>query len=141
MQEEKLLHKIYQGANMGLYSIETIMPKISDQSATAELSAYQHQLENIACSARQMMDLKGIDYKEQDTITKMGVWAGIQWNSLVDGSISHIADMVIQGDTMGITELVGVINHSPMADSSVRALGEQLVEAQRRNIEIMKHYL
>ena len=141
MQEEKLLQRIYQGANTGIYSIQTVMPKITDSNITDQLSSYQGKLEAIARTAEQMMRSRGMDYKEQDVMAKAGIWAGVQWNSMMDHSASHIADMVIQGNTMGITEMVGAINHSPMIDCSVRELGTELVNAQRRNIEIMKRYL
>ena len=141
MQEDQLLQQIYQGANTGSYSIQTVLPKVTDGSISTQLLAYQHKLEAIALAARRMLAKRGVECKEQGIAQKMSIWSGVQWNSAMDHSPSHIAEMIIQGDTMGITDLTGALNHTPMADSSIRALGTELVDIQRQNIEIMKNYL
>ena len=55
MNEEKLLEEIYQNANTGIYSIETILPKVEDSRVSDELISYQGKLGRIAQNARQMM--------------------------------------------------------------------------------------
>ena len=58
-----------------------------------------------------------------------------------DASPSHIAEMVIQGDTMGITSLTRELNNNPLASSEVTALGQELIRSEQRNIESLKKYL
>lgn len=141
MHEEKLLEEIYQNANTGIYSIDTILPKVEDRSISAELVSYQAKLEQIARGAQRMMQQKDIDPSDAGIMSKMGIWTGIQLNAIRDNSTSHIADMVIQGDTMGITKMTRELNESSVEDGSIRRLGEELINSQRRNIETLKKYL
>ena len=141
MHEEKILEDIYQNANTGAYSIETILPRVEDAAITAELISQQSRLEEIAHTARLLMAQKHIDPSDAGVMSKMGIWAGVQLNAIRDNSASHIADMVIKGDTMGITKMTRELNHAPVEDPQVRRLGEELIDLQRRSIETLKQYL
>lgn len=141
MQDQELLQKIYQEANSSIYSIQTMASKITDNQVTAQLSAYQTQLETISRTAQHMMENRGISYRKSDVMSRLGIWTGIQLNSLMDSSPSHFADMVIQGNIMGITQMMGAINYSPLLDSSIRELGNRFISLQQRNIHQMQRYL
>ena len=69
------------------------------------------------------------------------IWTGVQWNTLTDDSASHIADMVIQGDTMGITSLTKELNSHPVTNAGVRNLAQELLSEEHTYIEQMKQYL
>ena len=62
-------------------------------------------------------------------------------NTLRDNTPSHIADMVIRGNTIGITKMTREMNEAAPSDPRIRQLGEELVNTQRRNIETLKKYL
>lgn len=141
MKEEKLLEEICQSANTGVYSINTLLPKVQNSRISAELTSHRSKLEEIARSAQQLMLDRQIDPANTGAIAKMGIWTGVQMNTMMDTSTSHIADMVIQGDTMGITKMTRELNQSAVEDPRIRELAEELVNTQRRNIEILKKYL
>ena len=141
MKEEKLLEEIAQSANTGVYSINTLLPKVENSRVSAELVSHRSKLEEIASAAQQLMLERNIVPDDAGAIAKMGIWTGVQMNTMLDSSSSHIADMVIQGDTMGITKMTRELNDSPVEDPRIRQLGEELVNTQRRNIEILKKYL
>ena len=63
------------------------------------------------------------------------------FRSLRDNTPSHIADMVIRGNTIGITKMTREMNEAAPSDPRIRQLGEELVNTQRRNIETLKKYL
>lgn len=141
MYEEKLLEEICRNANTGVYSINALLPKVEDSGIYAELVTHQSKLEQIVSSAQRLMLERNITPSDTGAMSKMGIWTGVQMNTMIDDSTSHIADMVIQGDTMGITKMTRELNQSAVEDPRVRDLAEQLVNTQRRNIEILKKYL
>ncbi len=141
MNEEKLLDEIYQNANTGIYSIDTLLPKVEDGRVTEELVSYRGKLGRIAQDARQMMAQKSQEPAETGAMSKMGIWTGVQMNTLQDRSSSHIADMVIRGNTIGITKMTREMGRASEQDPRVRKLGEELINTQRRNIETLKKYL
>ena len=87
------------------------------------------------------MALKNMNPTDSGVMSRMGIWTGVQLNALRDNSTSHIADMVIKGNTMGITKMTREMNQSLSGDPQVRGLGEELINTQRRNIETLKKYL
>ena len=64
MYEENLLEEIYQNANTGIYSIDTLLPKVEDTSISAELITHQAKLAQIARTARQMMAQRHMEITE-----------------------------------------------------------------------------
>ena len=68
-------------------------------------------------------------------------WTGIKINTLTDKSNSHIAEMMIQGDAMGIIESQKLINHNPKADQEVKDILNDFLTLQENNIAKMKKFL
>ena len=66
---------------------------------------------------------------------------GVQMNTLTDKSNSHIAEMMIQGNIMGVVECQKLLNHNPRADEPVKNLLHEFVTFQNNNIEKMKEFL
>ncbi|MEA5011825.1 MAG: hypothetical protein VB100_08915 [Angelakisella sp.] len=141
LQDTQMLQRIYENAGTGLYSIQTILPKSTDSHVTAELMSYNSRLKNISDRAQQMLQGRGVECQEQEIMSKMGIWTGIQMNTLLDQSASHIAEIVIQGNTMGITQMTTELNSSSVISPEVRQLADEFVNIQRSNIELMKSYL
>ena len=76
-------------------------------------------------------------------MTKFWASVGIAMNTMIDASSSHLAEMVIEGSTMGITDTTKVINeyeNDPECREAVE-LARKIVKFEQDNIEIMKKYL
>lgn len=61
--------------------------------------------------------------------------------TLADPSASNIAEMVIQGNNMGITKSLKHLNDYAGNDPEVRNLAEKLLETEQANVEQMKPFL
>ena len=59
----------------------------------------------------------------------------------LDDSRSKIAEMMIQGTTMGIVKTIRHLNDYRGRDEAARGLGKRLLETQENNVERMKAYL
>ncbi len=141
MNDQALLEEIYQNARTGIYAIETMMPRVDDGGIRLVLEGQRQKMADISHNAREMARLRGLDLPDAPARDKMGIWAGTRMNTLLNSTPSHLADMVIQGDTMGITKMVGVLNDAQDADVDIVGLGTQLVNTQRRAIECLKNFL
>ena len=66
----------------------------------------------------------------------------INMQTLTDQSVSHIAKMMIQGSSMGITEALQKLHqYENDADKEIRKLMEDLKDFEEKNIERLKKYL
>ena len=68
-------------------------------------------------------------------------WTGVKFNTLTDKSNSHIAEMMIQGGSMGIVECQKLLNHNPRADQEVKNILNDFMAMQQNDIEKMKKFL
>ena len=68
-------------------------------------------------------------------------WTGVQINTLTDKSNSHIAELMIQGNLMGMIEAQKLLNHSPKMEQEVKDILNEFINMQNNNIEKMKTYL
>ena len=60
---------------------------------------------------------------------------------LMDDSRGKIAEMMIQGTTMGIVKTIRHLNDYEGNDEEARDLGKRLLKLQEENVEKMKAYL
>ena len=67
--------------------------------------------------------------------------AGIHYNTMLNTSTGHIAEMMIQGSNSGILEMNKVLNHNEEAGDKPTALAKQLIDFEEKNIERLKKYL
>lgn len=60
---------------------------------------------------------------------------------MADPSASKIAEMMIQGNTMGMTQSLRNLNDYPGKDERARDLASKLLRTEEANIEQMKKFL
>ena len=74
-------------------------------------------------------------------LAKAGMWAGLEMETLADRSDAHIAEIVIQGATMGVIEMTKALNSYGGADVGARDLASRFVAQQNETIERQKAFL
>ena len=74
-------------------------------------------------------------------MARMGMWMGIQMDTMMDATPSHIADMLIQGATMGVVGMTRDRNDLPDADAHAQGIASSFITAQQENIDRLKTYL
>ena len=61
--------------------------------------------------------------------------------AMTDRSSTNIAEMMIQGSTMGVTKSLRTIRDCDLRDGQVRDLADKLLYTEQSNIEEMKKFL
>ena len=67
--------------------------------------------------------------------------SGLQVSSLLDSSTTHVADMLIQENSKGVTELCRSMKQNENASRQCRELAEELEGFEEKNMERLKKYL
>ena len=62
-------------------------------------------------------------------------------NTMIDKSNSHIAELMTQGNLMGIIEAQKLLNHSPEMEQETKNILNDFITMQNNNIEKMKQFL
>jgi hypothetical protein len=106
---------------------------------TSELEKY----EEFAKEIRDILFKNGDEPKEESFMAKLGVKMGVMMNTMMDESVSHIADMMIQGATMGITDTTKLVReneNSPCSEEAL-ALARRIIKYEEESIERLKEFL
>ena len=142
-RDAKFLQKIYSNVKMGSESIINLMPKVKDDELRAYMTAQLEQYEKYASDVKGRLDKKGVPPKEESAMVKLMAKTGMDMKTMVDSTTSHIAEMMVQGSTMDITDLIQKTNsYSRYAecDQSV-SLAKEIVAFEEKNVEKMKSFL
>ena len=142
-KDAELLQDIYSNVKMGSDSIINLLPKIKDDDMKMLMTSQLDQYEKYAQDVKNQLTSQGIEPQEVNPVSKLGAKIGMEMKSLQDNTTSHMAEMMVQGSTMDVTDLlqkVGVYENYPECKNSV-SLAKEIVAFEERNIEKMKEFL
>ena len=85
----------------------------------------------------------GVEAKEENPMTKLWASVGMAMNTLTDSSDSHIAQMIAEGSTMGITDGIKLLRDYENTDVSEEALAfaRDVIQFEEHNLEKAKSYI
>ena len=84
---------------------------------------------------------KGLRPQAESPLQKAMLWGSVQMTTLADTSPSHLAELTINGTTMGIVSLTKSLHDLPHADGKARSLAEEFLSAQQQTVEELKAFL
>ena len=102
----EFLNYIYQNSQMGVDTLEQLMDITEDEKLQAQLEKQLEGYRKFHSEAREILNRNGYDEKGLGTFEKIRTYLMVNLQTLADDSTSHIAKMLIQGSSMGITEAV-----------------------------------
>lgn len=136
-----LLEKTYQNASMGITAIEAVLDKVTDQQFSNDLHKQLRDYQEIADKSRRQMHIDGVKAKDVSLYNRAMLKGNVKMNMLVNSSDSHIAQMVIKGSTMGVTQMTKLLHAKSNAEGMSTKIAEDFVKKEEKNIEVMKNYL
>lgn len=139
----EILCYVYKNAKMGSEAIITLMPKVRDKKLREALTDMLCKYEKYAAEAQKQLTPCGIKPSEEPLMKKLGAKIGIAINTMTDDTSPHIAELLIKGSTMGITDMTKIIRefeHGGCPETAL-ALGRELVSFEQDNIEKLKSFL
>ena len=140
----ELLTYLYQDADMALDNLTTLINKINKKDnkikkiIEAEIKGYENYLKKIKSCIKK----NNYEIKPKPLLSKMGAYMGINMEIVKDNSDSRIADMLIQGFTMGVLNVSKKIDlYKKDVNKEIIGLAKEFKKFQQENIEFLKQYL
>lgn len=140
-QEITILREIQRNTEMAIKAIDTISDKIYDDQLAMQVShqALKYsELHNQALS--KLLEAKAEPY-HANHISDMMLKGGIHYNTLLNTSTSHIAEMMIKGSNNGIMEMNRILNNNEDAGDKSVDMAKQLISFEEKNIQNLNKYL
>ena len=143
-ENEEILEYIYQTSNMGMESTKDLINSLKgkDNKIKKLVEEIEKNYEKYAKETQKLLNKKDLKAKPIGMMAKAMSKMSINKEMISDNSDSNIADMLIQGLTMGNLELSKHIdNYEKTADKKTINLAKSLRKFGEEYIEKLKVYL
>lgn len=137
----EFLNKIYQNAKMGSNSITYVSEKTKDKKLLGQLQTQLGEYNEIVSEASRLLIENNSYPKDKGALAQAGLWSSVQMNTMLDKTSGHIAEMMMQGSSMGIIDMSKALKTYNGAEKSTFDLGEKLIETEENNFRQMKKFL
>lgn len=141
LSETQLLNHIYQTAEMGQDGIQSVLKYANEPKLCSALNAQMTEYRKLQDSASQMLKERNREPAGINPMAKMGSEMMSAMKTMTDHSATKIAEMMIQGSTMGVTKSIRTIRDCDLKDERVKDLADKLLQTEQANIEEMKKFL
>lgn len=136
-----LLEKTYQNASIGITALKAVMDKVDNKEMNKDLHRQLRDYRVIADKSKNQLLANGTKVKEQSLYIRTIMKGNVKMNTLMNPSDSRIAQMVIQGSTMGFTQMTKLLHAKKNADGISTEIAKEFISKEEGNIETMKKYL
>lgn len=141
LSESEMLNDIYQAAEMGQGGIRTVLPRAENGAFRQALEQQLAEYEKLGGAAEKLLRERGEMPKGANPLAKASSELLSAVKTMSDHSASKIAEMMIQGNTMGMTKSIQHLHDYHGSDAQVRELADRLLQTEEANIRQMKAFL
>ena len=140
--DEEVLTSVYKNAHIALQSISNVIGETTDEKMKNELIGEYDGYESFIGKLSSYMKEIGCEPKDIGVLQKAFMFTSIKINTLTDDSTSHIAELMIKGTVMGITELTEILNnHESELNEKTVSLTKELLSLEESYEQRLKKLL
>ncbi len=137
----ELLNYIYQNSEMGKDTLTQLIKMTTDENFKNNLKSQLNEYNSIFNEADEKLKSNNKESKSIGTLTKVSTYISINFNTLINKTPSHMAEMLIQGSTMGIIDITKKIKEYKSQDQTILGLANKLLQFEQKNIDELKKFL
>jgi len=141
LNEKELLNHIYQTAEMGREGIQSVLKYTEEPALADALNSQYTEYEKLQNAAGALLHARGERPHGLNPVAKASSEVMSTMKAMTDRSPANIAEMMIQGSTMGVTKSLRTIRDCNVKEGEVRRLADRLLKTEQANIEEMKRFL
>ena len=137
----KLLDDAYKTVRMGTYAIDCIIDKIEDKG----LENLMRKQNSYYLESTKSLEAISNEYKHELTdinfMAKGSSYVTINMKTIINSETSHIAQMLIEGTTMGITTIIKERNENNNLDERLLGVVDKIISYLEDFVESLKEFL
>lgn len=137
----ELLNFVYQNSQMGIDTLNQLIELSDDEEFKDCLVRQLDKYREFNGEARKMLEEKGHNEKSLGMFDKLKTYLMINLQTMNDKSTSHLAQMLIEGSSMGVTNALQDLRKYEDADTEILRLMRKLYKFEEKNVEIYKSFL
>ena len=140
----ELLEHLYKDSSMGTQTLTDLLNVLNDKDNKIKdviesvIKGYEKHLKIV----KDYMKDNNYDIDSKPLISKLGAFMGIKMEVMKDNSDSRIANMLIQGITMGVLNVTKNLNkYKGKVSKDILSIVKDFKKHQEESIEKLKVYL
>lgn len=138
-----LLQAVYKNLKMATDSILNVMPKVKDEKLKHEMTVQLSCFDAFSSRTAKLLAEDGVKPAEEGFLSKTAAKWGTMMNTMMDASSAHIAEMMVEGATIGMTDMLRQLREAENGTASEDALqlARDVCAYEEKIVEDMKQYL
>lgn len=141
MKEIEILKEVNKNSKVGIDGINFILEKATDKEFITMLYSQKDEYQNVYDRSKNLLLQKGQNAEDNPPLQKAMSWMGIQMSTLANTTDSKLAEILIQGNDMGIIKGTKLLNSMSFKEPGIRNILNDFVSLQQENIDELKKYL
>ena len=139
----QMLDEMYKNVKMGSDSMVNIISKVRDEGLKEELTSQLDKYESYGKKVAGMIYDEGGTPKEENILARAGAKIGLEMNTMLDATSSHLAEMVIEGATMGMTDMTKILREyeNKNCSEATMKLAKEIAAFEDKSIDSLKKFL
>ena len=139
--DKAVLDESYKNTKAGKDTIHVVISKVEDEDLALDLNRQACKYMQLEEKVQKVYQEAGEKIPEDRMMDKTKNWGGIQMNTLLNAGTEHLAEIMIRGNTKGITELMKVVKANKDVRKEYYELAQEIMDFEEKNIEKLKAYL
>lgn len=137
----ELLDAAYKNVRMASFAIDCIIDKIEEKSLEDLLrkqnDCYLNYVEKIEKLSEELKHKP----KDINIMLKGMSFASIKTKSMMNNETPHLAEMLVQGTTMGITDTLKAKSEFPSNNQKLNSIVDEIVNCEEKFVQSLKNFL
>lgn len=137
----EIAKSVFKNSQMGIEAISTLVKIVKDDKMLEELYSELGEYKRINERAHDTLLGLGQQPESINPAIKASSDISVKMNTLIDKTSSHVAEMMMQGNMMGVIKCTKIIKAHPKASKECLALANDLLKHEESNITELKKFL
>lgn len=141
--ERDLLNEVFRNTRMSADSLLDLLPHAKDEKFRKYLTEQITRYEAYSTDATKELEKLGEKPSGENPIAKISAKMGTFWHTVMDSGTPHLAQMVLEGTTMGVGELLRIIRNAENSGVSGASLelARNVCSYEERVTEQIKEFM
>lgn len=136
----ELLAFLHNNAEMGKDNLLQLNGIVKDEAIRQVIEHQIIEFKSVYDQTARRLDALCLEPRGE-LMAKMMSKVMISAKTMLDKSPDRVAEMVIQGSTMGVIDVVKKLKEYADCDDDIKNIGYKLLYIEQKNVDEMKHFL
>lgn len=138
---KKLVDRLYENVRMGSFAIDCIMEKIENEKLANLLRKQNKFYLDTTDAITNLAKTLNFELKDVNFVAKGMSYMSIKTKTLMNNDSPKLAEMLVQGTTMGITDTIKAQSEYPTQNEELSALTQRIIKHEEEFVDSLKTFL